>query len=70
MVLRRYIYSIPLSFYKGGWGKPPVDEQGKPLYGDVFGTSDTKQFPTQTPEEVSIRTQIISKALNAMEFYD
>lgn len=21
----------------GGWGKPPVDETGKPLYGDVFG---------------------------------
>jgi hypothetical protein len=22
-------------------GKPPVDETGKPLYGDVFGTSDS-----------------------------
>jgi len=21
----------------GGWGKPPVDEYGRPLYGDVFG---------------------------------
>ena len=21
----------------GQWGKPPVDEQGIPLYGDVFG---------------------------------
>jgi hypothetical protein len=21
----------------GGWGKPPVDAQGNPLYGDVFG---------------------------------
>ena len=21
----------------GGWGKPPVDETGAPLYGDVFG---------------------------------
>ena len=21
----------------GGWGKPPVDEIGRPLYGDVFG---------------------------------
>ena len=20
-----------------GWGRPPVDEQGRPLYGDVFG---------------------------------
>lgn len=21
----------------GGWGKPPVDADGNPLYGDVFG---------------------------------
>lgn len=25
-------------FHPGGWGKPPVDEYGRPLYGDVFGT--------------------------------
>ena len=25
-------------YHAGGWGKPPVDELGKPLYGDVFGT--------------------------------
>lgn len=25
-------------FQQGGWGKPPVDEYGRPLYGDVFGT--------------------------------
>jgi len=25
-------------FQPGGWGKPPVDEYGRPLYGDVFGT--------------------------------
>ncbi|KAI6189578.1 PSP domain-containing protein [Aphelenchoides bicaudatus] len=24
-------------YHAGGWGKPPVDEIGKPLYGDVFG---------------------------------
>ncbi|KAK9821340.1 hypothetical protein WJX81_008291 [Elliptochloris bilobata] len=24
-------------FQPGGWGKPPVDENGNPLYGDVFG---------------------------------
>lgn len=27
-------------YHAGGWGKPPVDESGKPLYGDVFGTSN------------------------------
>ena len=25
-------------YHAGGWGKPPVDEHGRPLYGDVFGT--------------------------------
>lgn len=25
-------------YHAGGWGKPPVDELGRPLYGDVFGT--------------------------------
>ncbi len=24
-------------YHPGGWGKPPVDEYGRPLYGDVFG---------------------------------
>ncbi|KRY58807.1 Splicing factor 3B subunit 2 [Trichinella britovi] len=24
-------------YHAGGWGKPPVDEAGRPLYGDVFG---------------------------------
>lgn len=24
-------------YFVGGWGKPPVDEIGRPLYGDVFG---------------------------------
>ncbi|MEQ2304133.1 Splicing factor 3B subunit 2, partial [Ameca splendens] len=28
-------------YHAGGWGKPPVDEMGKPLYGDVFGTNAT-----------------------------
>ena len=30
-------------YHPGGWGKPPVDEFGRPLYGDVFGAA---------PEEV------------------
>lgn len=24
-------------YHPGGWGKPPVDEFGSPIYGDVFG---------------------------------
>ncbi|ETO64444.1 hypothetical protein F444_17999 [Phytophthora nicotianae P1976] len=32
-------------YHPGGWGKPPVDENGVPLYGDVFGktTESEKQ---------------------------
>ena len=26
-------------FHPGGWGKPPVDEFNRPLYGDVFGVA-------------------------------
>lgn len=28
-------------YHAGGWGKPPVDEKGKPLHGDVFGTMNS-----------------------------
>lgn len=27
-------------YQPGGWGKPPVDEYGRPLYGDVFGLAE------------------------------
>uniref|UniRef100_F7FTV1 Splicing factor 3b subunit 2 n=1 Tax=Ornithorhynchus anatinus TaxID=9258 RepID=F7FTV1_ORNAN len=42
-------------YHAGGWGKPPVDETGKPLYGDVFGTNAT-EFQTKTEEEEIDRT--------------
>merc|ERR1712202_43124 len=30
-------------YHAGGWGKPPVDEYGMPLYGDVFGVAAENQ---------------------------
>ncbi|XP_031260085.1 splicing factor 3B subunit 2-like [Pistacia vera] len=30
-------------YQPGGWGKPPVDEYGRPLYGDVFGVQLQEQ---------------------------
>jgi splicing factor 3B subunit 2 len=30
-------------YQPGGWGKPPVDEYGRPLYGDVFGVSGQEE---------------------------
>ncbi|GFO47292.1 splicing factor 3b subunit 2 [Plakobranchus ocellatus] len=37
-------------YHAGGWGKPPVDENGKPLYGDVFGTQ-SGEFKNEVEEE-------------------
>ncbi|URD90061.1 hypothetical protein MUK42_27055 [Musa troglodytarum] len=31
-------------YHPGGWGKPPVDEYGRPLYGDVFGVQQQEQL--------------------------
>ncbi|XP_064408037.1 splicing factor 3B subunit 2 [Latimeria chalumnae] len=42
-------------YHAGGWGKPPVDETGKPLYGDVFGTN-SGEFQAKTEEEEIDRT--------------
>ncbi|XP_042499565.1 pre-mRNA-splicing factor sap145-like isoform X2 [Macadamia integrifolia] len=30
-------------YHPGGWGKPPFDEYGCPLYGDVFGVQQHEQ---------------------------
>jgi len=42
-------------YHAGGWGKPPVDENGKPLYGDVFGVQG-KDFESGDAEEEVERT--------------
>ncbi|KAK2163247.1 hypothetical protein LSH36_83g04088 [Paralvinella palmiformis] len=48
--------SCSFGYHAGGWGKPPVDESGKPLYGDVFGT--------QTAEaEVPVQEEEVDKSL-------
>ncbi|KAL1117117.1 hypothetical protein AAG570_004445 [Ranatra chinensis] len=43
-------------YHAGGWGKPPVDETGKPLYGDVFAT----QLNTN---EISVDEDEIEKSI-------
>ena len=30
-------FSAQWGFHPGGWGKPPMDDFNRPLYGDVFG---------------------------------
>jgi splicing factor 3B subunit 2 len=39
-------------YQAGGWGKPPVDEYGRPLYGDVFGLNLGNKDKTKDQEEV------------------
>ena len=34
-------------YHPGGWGKPPVNELGQALYGDVFGTSQVTEIETE-----------------------
>ena len=38
-------------YHPGGWGKPPVDEFGRPIYGDVFGSADSG---APNPEEQAV----------------
>ena len=40
-------------FHPGGWGKPPVDEFNRPLFGgDLFGVIQTTQQEKQKPVEI------------------
>ncbi|KAG5681348.1 hypothetical protein PVAND_010792 [Polypedilum vanderplanki] len=39
-------------YHAGGWGKPPVDNSGKPLYGDVFGTNNLDNDSGVGDEEI------------------
>ncbi len=43
-------HGASFGYHAGGWGKPPVDEHGNPLYGDVFGNQDDN--PAGPDEEV------------------
>ncbi|KAJ2081760.1 hypothetical protein H4R24_002085 [Coemansia sp. RSA 988] len=42
-------------YHPGGWGRPPVDEFGRPLYGDVFAAgadgAQTQQIPSTQDTE-------------------
>ncbi|CAL8088992.1 unnamed protein product [Calicophoron daubneyi] len=42
-------------YHPGGWGKPPVDELGRPVYGDVFGNGgNVAGVPPPPPPPTSI----------------
>lgn len=39
-------------YHPGGWGRPPVDEYNRPLYGDVFGVTQQEVVPPEIVEPV------------------
>ncbi|KHJ76488.1 hypothetical protein OESDEN_23892, partial [Oesophagostomum dentatum] len=42
-------------YHAGGWGKPPVDDYGKPLYGDVFGQEPSNQVEPEDETRIERR---------------
>lgn len=30
-------------FHAGGWGRPPLDSYGRPLYGDIYGVNQNAE---------------------------
>uniref|UniRef100_A0A1I8FTL6 PSP domain-containing protein n=1 Tax=Macrostomum lignano TaxID=282301 RepID=A0A1I8FTL6_9PLAT len=59
-------------YHAGGWGKPPVDAHGRPVYGDVFGYATQQQLaapaetPSQpTPDMIELRKQRTAAAVEA-----
>lgn len=42
-------------YQPGQWGKPPVDEYGRPLYGDVFGVLTTEEDLVDTAVDKTTR---------------
>ena len=41
-------------YHPGGWGKPPVDEYGTPIYGDVFGVAASREHEDMTPYDTVV----------------
>ena len=41
-------------YHPGGWGKPPVDALGRPIYGDVFGVGGERPDES-TPYDLVLR---------------
>ena len=45
-------------YHAGGWGKPPVDATGRPIYGDVFGKSEKKQGEEEEVDKTTLWGQM------------
>ena len=51
-----------------GWGRPPVDDQGRPIYGDVFGVyTEEKSSKKVNAEEVPLWGELFTETYNDEE---
>ncbi|KAJ2889195.1 hypothetical protein FB639_000064 [Coemansia asiatica] len=56
-------------FHPGGWGRPPVDEFGRPLYGDVFAANAHDPNAAHLLVDGSAQPAIIASALTGPRKY-
>lgn len=54
-------------YQPGGWGKPPVDDFGRPLYGDVFGVSTKAEVGLHDQIDKSFRWGIYEDDISQIE---
>lgn len=58
-------------YHPGGWGKPPVDEYGRPIYGDVFGVATVIQdLPDISVDKTRLWGVCIQSAEEEVEGFD
>lgn len=57
-------------YHYGGWGKPPVDEFGQPLYGDAFGDAQGDDFYGEDATDAAVDKSVRWGALAVEEFAD
>ena len=50
--------SAQWGFHPGGWGKPPMDDFNRPLYGDVFGVLQGAEIAGQEQIDRSLWGEI------------
>lgn len=53
----------------GQWGKPPVDEYGRPLYGDVFSTSNAELEVTLSCRNLFVYECTLVRQAHDTEFH-
>lgn len=64
-----FLQGCSFGYHAGGWGKPPVDENGKPLYGDVFGTQSS-EFQVNSKQSSTNISPFINHRLMYIHVYE